>query len=173
MVDTVRYTNSNNDMVQVEPEGWGVSWPSQTWHKAVIEEWVAEGNSILPYDEFYGVSLNEVKEIKYTEVYDYADGLIEYQENLFFPQGSKVSRNKERLQGRQNSRNTKKINGQPLTPQEELDDDKYDYLMDWSDKVYDAADLAEDDVELLVDAASVQAYDVTAQPSWPVWSPPV
>ena len=122
---------------------------------------------------FVAWALTETKTKKYTYIYNYADALIELQEDTFFLQGSSHTRNKERLAREQQKRNNKKIIGTTLTPQEELDDDKYDYFMDWADQVYDAANLAEDSVEVLPDIDVVRLYDVASEPSWPIWSPPV
>lgn len=157
------------------------------WYKAtalkvvfVLGDSIAETMTNLPPqegEEWNGTAwetpILDAKDAKYTEIYAYADTLIEINEATFFTQGGSTSRNKDRLTRKQNKRNNKKIKGQPLTPKEKDADDRYDSFMDWADLVYDEEDLAKDAVELVEAVDDVQAYDVVNTPNWPIWSPPL
>lgn len=45
----MRYLNPEGSFVLVMPEGWCVPWPCETYHRAIIEERLAEGETIEPY----------------------------------------------------------------------------------------------------------------------------
>lgn len=120
--------------------------------------------------EIIDLEMSQAKKDKYVEIYTHADSLIAEQEATFFNKGVSANRNKDRLSKQQNKRNNKKIKSIPLSPQEELEDDRYDSFLDWSDSVYDEADLANDVVELLTNINDVKSYDMVDDPNWPIWT---
>jgi len=60
MIENIRYSNLDNSQVIVEPQGWNVPQPCETWHQGVIDKWLAEGNTIAPYDENYGKTTEQI-----------------------------------------------------------------------------------------------------------------
>lgn len=161
MIINATYAGSNNTRVYIEPDNKTVSVRNPE-----LLEWVAAGNTINLYTEQMG----DNKEVKTSEIYNYADSLIQVQEATFFDRGKSVGRNRDRLLKQQNKRNNKLIKGQGLNPAEELEDDRYDSFLDWTDTIYDTADIGEDIVEDMDDVAAVKAFDPVTMLNWPIWT---
>ena len=49
MVTQVTYANAEQNTLRVEPEGWSMPWPSNTWHREAVQDWLDAGNTIAPY----------------------------------------------------------------------------------------------------------------------------
>jgi len=49
MTDSITYTNEDNSSVLIMPQGWNTPQPCETYHQGIIDEWIAEGNTIAPY----------------------------------------------------------------------------------------------------------------------------
>ena len=166
MTDSIRYTQADNSHVLIEPQGYSVPQPCNTWHQEIIDEWIAEGNTITPYDHLYGQDITDVKELKYAEIWTESDKRNVDSEKVFFTSGSKTQRNNDRLKKQNDRIANKKIKGQATTPEEDVFIDQWDDCMDWQDSTNDIADIAQDQVELLTDKYTVDAYDVETGPNW-------
>jgi len=161
MITNATYAGSSLTVVFIEPDNKNVSA-----YDPELLEWVSSGNTIDPYIELMG----DNKEVKYDEIYTYADNLIAEEEDTFFVKGKGKGRNKDRLVRQQNKRNNKKIKGQTLNPKEQDEEDRYDSFMTWTGDVYDEADKSRDKVENYPHVEQVKNYDVINDPNWPVWN---
>lgn len=126
-------------------------------------------NNIEPYDSLYGQTLEQVKQLKYIEIWQKADEVNHAAEATFFTKGVEIIRNIDRLNKKHSKIINKKIKGSNLSPEKEEFDDRYDQLLDYQDTVNDVADLSEDFVELMNDKYIVKGYDVESI-MWPVWN---
>ena len=158
MITNATYVGASNTMVFIEPDNKNVKADNPE-----LVEWVNAGNTINPYVEPMG----DNKEVKYAEIYAYADSLIEAQEGTFFTKGKSAGRNKDRLLKQQNKRNNKKIKNIPLSTPEQAEEDNYNSFMEWSEEVYDEADKSHDFVENRPQVDQVKNYDVVNTPNWP------
>ena len=109
-------------------------------------------------------NLDNAKDIKYTEIWDYYEALVLNTQN-----NSDESHQTDKgynLQKKSDKRLTKKSKGQSLSPAEEAEEDAYDGFLDWSDDNHDLADNGEDDVELMTLPSTVVAFDVANDIDW-------
>ena len=65
-IQSITYTNAENTSIKVVADDgeFHCSWPCNTWHNAVIQEWLAVPNTINPYPN----ALADAKAFKQNEI---------------------------------------------------------------------------------------------------------
>ena len=130
-----------------------VKWDGNTWTSYI-------------HDPIKDIPIEEVKQNKYTEIWNEADKRNVDSEKMFFTSGSETQRNNDRLKKKNDRIANKKIKGQATTPEEDIFIDQWDDCIDWQDSTNDIAEVACDAVENYTDKYSVDAYDVVNTPNW-------
>jgi len=171
-IQLVRFTEEDENWVEITFDDSSLGTTSTTdgirrQYTDQLDEWIAEGNTVAPYDSLYGQDILDVKTRKYGEIWAECDERTAQAEDVFNT-SNHVSRfrNTNRLVRRHSKLSNKKHRGDPLTPEEEAFSDSHDDMMDWQDGTDDVADYAEDVVEAMTDKYAVDAYDVVNDPSW-------
>lgn len=174
MTDSIRYSIPNNTQVLVLPQGWFVPQPCETEHQLVIDEWLADGNSIEPYNAFAGMTLDEAYNYMGNEIITYANNLVD---SAFSNPTQTItdidpSAQRRKINKRRNNRVDKQAGEIALT-QAEKDMAKTDQkLSEYEVKIDDDKDKAITNMMKLNTVEEVSNFDITAQ-TWTVWSPPV
>ena len=173
MVDLVRYINAEHSSIAVEPENWSMRYPSDTWHTAIIDEWIAEGNTIQDYDPYYAMTVEQAYQSKEIEINAYALLLIY---NAYSEPVQGITANSEKYKTKVQRRRTDradKLAGEIVLTQEEKDEAKTDQkLSEYEVKITDDQEKAEINLHKLNTVAEIMSFDVEAE-SWNVWTPPV
>ena len=164
-VTDVRYTTPEQVPVNVEyddqTEVSMASYPSGTWRDADVAEWLDAGNSIQPYDPYYGQTDEQIRQQRYADNKAHAEDLIRA------AQSNPVQG--VNLDNRETEKEAKKRDNRGNGKDKVTDQD--DALVDHIDDVYDAQDLADDQVEAMNNREDIINWTPDLQ-SWPVWSPP-
>ena len=87
-ITQVYYNSADNSSVRVEPQGWSVPQPCNTYHQQIIQEWLSDGNQIEPYDEWCGLSLDDMKFRKRIEMKAERNALLNGVTNITTSQGT-------------------------------------------------------------------------------------
>ena len=61
MIESVRFTNAENSTVRIEPYEVTTNYPADNSYSTIVDEWVAEGNTIAPYDPNYGLTNEQIQ----------------------------------------------------------------------------------------------------------------
>lgn len=161
------YGPASDSVAVVEDDGseWALPYPVEpdnaTQQSRKLDAWVAEGNTIAPADRWYGMTDEEVREIKYEENEVYAQALVDTAETTPIQGITLTNREKRKNINRRN--NAAKHKNNQITNQDED-------LLDHIDQVLDAQNLADDTVENLTgDTLRNWTPDMA---TWPVWTPP-
>ena len=167
-VTNVRYSDVSNVPLIVsydsEPDVNMAQYPSGTWRDAGVQEWLDAGNTIQPYDRWYGMTLDEVKEVGYAEVDAELAKRVDAAEHNPSA-GVNLSDSATRRENAKRDNKAKRKNNKIS----DADDHLYDHLTE-------LADFAESDgldvIEACSDTACVQAViDSLPSLAWPTWSP--
>ena len=141
--------------------------PNNTQYKEVQYWDTLPGNSIAPYDPYFGMTVPEAQAVKYQEIDEYSEGLIDgANANPYIGKTTRPNKNKAKVSTRINHSSNGK-------PKNDLDKDRDDVLADYSDDVMDSNDSAGDIVEALSGVTPIMELDVPSMVSWPTWIPPV
>lgn len=160
-ITAARYTEPDNSQVVVEPHGWTMPQPCDTWHQTELDLWIAEGNTIAPYDTNHGVTDEQLREQAYQDNAEHLDKVILAAESNPI-QGSFLD---DRSTKKENDRRVNRAKGK--TKLTDADDDLADYI----DTCMNALDNADDSVENL-NRQQLIDWDATAW-AYPVWTPPI
>jgi len=140
----------------------------------LVAEWEAAGNTVLPYDPYYGWTLEQAYEIKKNESDAYAQNLID--EAFTNPQIGVVTdgnAHKRRTESRRKDKADKQAGEIALT-QDEKDEAKVDQkLSEFETKAWDASDKVHGNIDKEDTVNDVMAIDVETNTIWPIWEPPV
>lgn len=164
MITEIIFTNPEETAVIVnygDGSSQGRSWPAVGNGAGEIYVWL-ESNSVTPYNEFYGLSDDDLK-------------VKNYAINAELAQVQILAAEANPIQGIVlDERGTRKENGRRANRAKGLlkltDND--DALADHIDLIMDALDTGDDAVEALNDRQALENWDGSSI-IWPVWSPPV
>ena len=173
MVDIVQFTNIEETRVIVEPEGWSMQYPANTWHQDEIDAWIALGNAIAPFNPYQGMSIEQAYDRKENEIFLYAESLIrDAYSNPY--DGITVNPVRYRLKvNRRKANRADKLAGEITLTQTEKDAAKNsEKLSGYEVKITDDQDKAEINLHKLNAVIEIMSFDVVAE-SWTVWIPPV
>lgn len=124
------------------------------------------GNVIDTYYQYYGMTVEEARTSKYLEIDTYNNDLMDIaNSNPYVGNHTRSNKNRARVNNRNNSA------ANPSTPPG-LQKNRDKALIEYSDSVLDANDLASDQVEALSGVTPIMELDVPTMVTWPVWSAP-
>lgn len=139
-----------------------------------IEDWVAEGNTIAPYYEYLGWTIDRAYNTKGAGIIYHANALIENananptQELL----GGDALLNKKQLNRRRADR-ADRVAGELPIDEVDKDQAKTDQkLAEYETKISKDENKALDNMYKLSTVDEVMAFDVAGQ-NWNVWTPPI
>ena len=139
------------------------SYPSGTHYDRQMEEFLTGGGVIAAYDAYYGMSLDEVKEVGYSAVDE--EEVFRVDEAQHNPSIGTVLSDSDtrRANNKRDNQAKKKNNGIS---------DADDHLLDHIDNLDDFADNLRDGIESCGDNACVDTkIDEIQGAAWPIWNP--
>jgi hypothetical protein len=83
MISTVRYLNPEGTQLKVD-EATTMNWPSGTHWDDKVQDWIDAGNTIEPYNEWYGLDQQQIKAIVKAHLDAYYWPKYEAHENPFY-----------------------------------------------------------------------------------------
>lgn len=174
MTDTIRYTQADNSQVLIEPQDYSVPQPCNTWHQEIIDEWIAEGNTISPYYEYYDWTIAQAQSVQISNINRYGNVLVEtaYDNPTQELQDIDGHRYKDKVNIRSRNKSDK-LAGEILLTQDEKDESKTDQkLAEYEVKIGDDSDKAITNMCKLSTVDEIMAFDIPSE-SWNVWIPPI
>ena len=166
-VTNVRYNTEEHVPVTVSydngPDVSMAKYPSGTWKDAEVQEWLDAGNTIQPYNQWHGMSLDQVKETGYSQVdEELAKRVDTAQHNPAM--GVQLSDSgTKRANAKRDNLAKKKNNGIS---------DADDHLLDHIDELDDFAETLRDQIEACENIPCIEAVIATISTAdWPYWSP--
>jgi len=130
----------------------------------LLNKWIAEGNTIEPYDSWYGQTLEQIKESKYSEIWGQANQKID--EAINQSDATNNLNKRQRLLDKSHQRLSKKSKSIDLTSSELLDETWFDTFLLWSDTVNKEADESCAHVKDMTDKEHVVGYDTNVDIIW-------
>jgi len=163
-INTVRINTPTGDMI-VNESIYVPNDPGNIQYLEVMFWDTLPGNTITPYDPYYGMSVEQAQEIKYGEMDAYNQGLMDIANaNPYAGNSTRPFKNRSRV----NNRNNTAAGGNP--PGQVKQRDKA--LVEYSDEVLDANDAATVIVEGMSDVTQIMALEIAIIVAWPIWFPP-
>ena len=170
---SIRYTQADNSQVFIEPQGYSVPQPCQTWHQEIIDEWIAEGNTIEAYNQYYEWTEQQAYETKEAEIDTYSDNLIAnaYANPI---QGITVNPDyyKKKINRRKSNKSDKIASEIELTDDEKNEAKTDEKLSEYEVKITADQDKAITNLHKLGGVENIMSFNVEAE-SWNVWTPPI
>jgi len=165
MITEIRYT-IDPDIIDVYYEDQTkvtMHWPSGTWRDEEVQAWLDLGNTILPYDQYFGWTDEQIKSLKYGENAEHATSLADAAQ--LNPTEGDVVTSRQAKKNKARRDNAAKRKNNQITDQD-------DELLDYNDQVLDSQDQADDAVEALSDRQDIINWDPLLA-NWPTWVPPL
>ena len=162
-ITAARYSDETTIPVTIVENGQDVfmpAFPSGTSYDRLVQEFLDVGGVIDPYDQYYGISDDKLREEKYNLNAELAQTEVEAAEAtpVVGPTLDPRKREKENLR-----RNNRAKRNNKMT-------DADDVMADHVDDVGDVLDQADDEVENL-NRAALEAWNGSTI-VWPMWVPP-
>lgn len=163
MITNIRYTTADNISVALIDNGseWFTAYPIEGEFEEKANAWYADGNTITPYDEFYGWSDEHLLARAYEINLGLGQAQVEAAEATP-SNGVSLSPNNTRKENTRRNNRAKRNAGMT---------DADDAMADYVDSVMDAIDLGDDAAEV-ADRATLETWDGSGM-TFPIWSPPV
>lgn len=176
LINAARYSLPDNSQVYVTTsEGaWFQAWPGQTYHTQYVRDWLLQGNTIAPYDEYADKTLDEAKVLKRKEGELYGRELVAQAYgnpyDAIFIVDTGVYR--EKTQSKRRLRSDKKALGKKLTSSQEVELERDEVIQEYEVDCIESSNEFEELVNEQITVPAVSALDPATAVTWPVWTPP-